>query len=53
VLNTSSPKTAFDAPKPRPERTAPSDKISFACLFANWDFFIEIVTLRVWILVMI
>jgi hypothetical protein len=53
VLNTSSPNTAFDAPKPLPERTVPLDKISFAFLFANWDFFIEIVTLRVWILLMI
>jgi hypothetical protein len=53
VLNTSSPKTVLGCPKPLPERTVPSDKISFAFLFANWAFFIEIVTLRVWILLMI
>jgi len=53
VLKTSSPKTFFEAPKPLPERIVPSDKISFAYLFANWDFFIEIVTLRDWIFEMI
>jgi hypothetical protein len=43
----------LEAPKPLPVRIVPSDKISCAFLFANWDFFIEIVTLRVWISEMI